>query len=624
MAGGEGTRLRPLTENMPKPLIPVCGRPCMSYALDMLYEAGISDAIITLRYRAEDVMRAFGNDWRGMRLYYSVESHPLGTAGSVRACADFLAGEKSFAVASGDSVCKMDLARAIEFHNQKHSAATILLAHTRDVLEYGVVVTGEDSGVLRFIEKPAWGQAFSDTVNTGTYVFDSSVLDLIPEGESYDFGRDLLPALERTAAPIFGYEADGYWYDAGDPESLLNCTLELNGGSYVSESSSVEFGALILDSIVMEGASVGKGSVIDRCIIGQGSALPAGVSLHEAVWYDGKSYPMLRISSDYELGLSLAAACADGRVGVGGKRRAEIVRGIADAGGNARDLGDVPPRLCSFAAREYGLDCTVWAAEQTMIFDEQGLVAPRSFTRGLKNGVRSDIRGTVTELQGLEGRYIHSLSSSIDRIDGLRFGGDDDLVRSALEKQGGIYDPASKLRVHDGLSGLDLWHLCAIIIANEDHGEIALPYIAPSALCEFASERGVRVRKYAIVPFDDSEKEIRSIVRNLPWLCDEGAAAVKVIGIIRSTGRTLAALCAQIPEFTTSERRIRAGKRTKLTVMKRFGEADGEGVVRMYGSGRVRAIPDSRGIRLMAEAVSEETAEELIGLSVSEIKKLIK
>ena len=622
MAGGEGTRLRPLTDKIPKPLIPVCGRPCISYALDMLADAGITEVMITLRYRADDIVRAVGEGWRGMKIYYSIEELPLGTAGGVKACEEFLAEEKSFVVTSGDSVCSMDLSRAIEFHNERAAKATLLLAHTKDVLEYGVVITGNDAGVLRFIEKPAWGQAFSDTVNTGTYVLDVSVLDMIPAHSPYDFGRDLLPEMERNNNKIYGYETSGFWYDIGDPESLLECSLMINGGSYVSETAKVEFGSLVLDSVVMDGASVGRGASLEHCIIAPGSAVPAGISLRYSVWADGRTWNMIRVSTDYDLGLNLAAACKDGRIGVGGRRRGELLRGIADGGGNARDLGDADAHLCSFAAREYGLDCTVWAAKQTIIFDEHGLAASRKFTRSLKGGQTSDKPGTVTALTGLSSRYVYALASSIDRIDGTHFYTDDSLVRHALEKQGGVYDPACGLVVEDGLSGLDLWHLCAVILANERVENAAFPYIAPNALVEFAKKLDVNVRRYAIVPFDDSEKNIRSVVRENQWLCDEAMAAVKVIGIIHKTGRSLASLVSDIPDFGTRERDVRADAQTRIAVMKRFGTADGEGVVKIYSTGRVRAVPDSRGIRLIAEAVSTEAAEELAGMSAKEIERI--
>lgn len=622
MAGGNGTRLRPLTENTPKPLIPVCGRPCISYALDMLADAGISEVTLTVRYRAEDIINALGDSWRGMKLEYMIENEPLGTAGSVKACAEFLRGEETFVVTSADSVCSMDLARAIEFHNQRKADATLLLARTSNVLEYGVVVTAKDARIIKFIEKPAWGQAFSDTVNSGTYIFDRKALDMIPPSEEYDFGRGLLPKMEHSGSKIFGYEASGFWYDIGDPEQYLECSVELNGGSYVSETAKVEFGSLVLDSVVMDGASVGRGASLEHCIIAPGEAVPAGISLRYSLWSGGRAINILRITTDYDLGLSLAAACGGGRIGVGGRRRGELLRGISDGGGNARDLGDADARLCAFAAREYGLDCSVWAAKQTIIFDEQGLAASRKFTRSLKDGKRSEKPGTVTALTGLASRYVYALSSSIDRIDGTRFYSEDPYVREALEKQGGICDPSSGLVVEDGLSGLDLWHLCAIIIANERVDEIALPYIAPAALVDFAFRRGVSVRRYAIVPFDESEAGIRSLVREQQWLCDEGTAAVKVIGIIHKTGRTLDELKNDIPDFGTGERDVRASAKDRLTVMKRFGTPDGEGVVRVYSKGRVRALPDARGIRLIAEAVSVEAANELAGISAKEIEKL--
>ena len=622
MAGGEGTRLRPLTEKTPKPLIPVCGRPCMSYVLDMLADAGISEAMITLRYLAHEIVREFGPEYRGMKLRYSVEKEPLGTAGSVRACSDFLAGESCFVVTSGDSVCSLDLTGALEFHNQNSADATLLLAEVPDVLEYGVVVTQDDGEIVKFIEKPAWGQAFSDTVNTGTYIFDISVLEKIPDGENRDFGRDVLPALEAQRARIYGYRAPGFWYDVGDPASLLDCILTLNRGSFVSETSSIDLGVLVIDSVIMDGARVGRGAALERCIVAPGETVPAGKELSGAVWYGGKEYPMRNVRSARELGLGFASACPKGRVGAGGPGRTDIIKGIAEGGGNARDLGPASARLCAFAAREYGLDCSVWAGDRILVFDEHGLAASKKFLRSLSGGKPAQAPGTVTELHGLEARYVHELASMTERVDGLRFRTDDALVRRALEMQGAVFDRRSMLSISNGLAGLDIWHLCAIIIANGNYRAVAFPYSAPAALTDFARSKHIDVRRYAIIPFDDSEAQTRALVRENQWLCDDNFAAVKVLGIMWSAGRSLDDLLREVPDFCTTERRVKGDGRARLTVMKKFGTPDGEGVIRIFSEGRVRAIPDEYGIRVIAEASSFEAADELAAVSASEIRRL--
>ena len=622
LAAGLGTRLRPLTNKTPKPLIPVCGVPCVYYSLDMLARAGIGEVMLTLHYRARDVMDKLGDSYKGMRLHYLVEQKPVGTAGGVLECAGFLAGEKSFVVASGDSVCDFDVASAIEFHNMKGAEATVLLTRTPDVLEYGVVVTDGDGAVLRFIEKPDWGQAFSDAVNTGTYVFDTSVLERIPKGADYDFGRDLFPEMEASGARVYGYETEGAWFDIGDPASYIDCCVKMRGDSWIDPKARCEIGSLVTDSVVMEGAVIGRGACVDHCVIAPDSYVPARKVLRDSVWYGGREYPIGPAGGEYGFGLSLGCAHRNARIGIGGPARSEVIRGCVDAGCSVRDLGEVDSRLCAFAAREYRLDCAVWAGESIAVFDAYGLAAPRKFTRSIRGGKPARIPGTVTHHVGLEKRYVMELAASIPTAQGVRFVTDDRLVRAALEKKGAIWDESSDLRISGGVSGLDVWHLCAMIIGNSELKEIALPYIAPETLFAYAARCGVRVRKYAIVPFDDSENAIRSLVLRYPWTCDVCAAAVTVIGMIAERSCTLSDLMRDVPPFDVGEIEIESDARTRLSVMKFFGAPDGEGVIRVYAHGRVRALPDDRGVRLIAEATSAEAADELLGASAKEIEKL--
>ena len=171
MAGGEGTRLRPLTSNQPKPMVPIVGKPCMEHILELLKSHGFEDVIVTVAFLPQAIRSYFGGgETLGMDIGYSVEESPLGTAGSVRLAAGRL--DDTFLVISGDALCDVDLTSLVEFHREKEASVTIGLKSVENPLEFGIVVTDEDGRVERFLEKPSWGQVFSDTINTGIYVLE--------------------------------------------------------------------------------------------------------------------------------------------------------------------------------------------------------------------------------------------------------------------------------------------------------------------------------------------------------------------------------------------------------------------------------------------------------------------
>src|SRR2546427_2698548 len=186
MAGGEGTRLRPLTAHRPKPLAPVLNKPIMEHIILLLKEHGIHEIVVTLHYLADEIEGYFGDgsEW-GVKLIYSVEDTPLGTAGSVKQAEEHLKDD-TFVIVSGDALTDIDVSKAIEFHKQKGAMATIVLSHVPNPLEFGVVVTDEEGRVRRFLEKPSWGEIFSDTVNTGSYILEPSVFDYMEPDRDYD------------------------------------------------------------------------------------------------------------------------------------------------------------------------------------------------------------------------------------------------------------------------------------------------------------------------------------------------------------------------------------------------------------------------------------------------------
>ncbi|MDQ6693038.1 MAG: mannose-1-phosphate guanyltransferase [Chloroflexota bacterium] len=229
MAGGEGSRLRPLTIRRPKPMVPVVDRPAIVHILELLKRHGITEVVITLQYLATVIQEYLGDGSAyGVKIHYTVEETPLGTAGSVRQGEEWL--DDTFLVISGDALTDFDLGAAVDYHKRKGAMATLVLKRMADPLEYGVVITGEDGRVLQFQEKPSWGEVFSDTVNTGIYVLEPSIFKHFDAGQVFDFSSNLFPMLLEKGDPIFGYVAEGYWCDIGSiPDYMRSCADYLNG-----------------------------------------------------------------------------------------------------------------------------------------------------------------------------------------------------------------------------------------------------------------------------------------------------------------------------------------------------------------------------------------------------------
>lgn len=221
LAGGAGTRLQPLTTELPKPMVSLLGRPVLEHILLLLRRHQVTEAAVTLHYHPEAITGYFGDGsaW-GMRLHYFYEDTPLGTAGGVKACRDFL-GQEDFLVISGDCVSDFDLTDCYRLHRQRQAEATLLLHRVAEPLEYGLVRTDQEGKVLAFVEKPGWGQVFTDQVNTGIYLLAPSVLDLAPEGEPFDFSKNLFPELLRQKRALYGQVPAGYWRDMGECGSYL-------------------------------------------------------------------------------------------------------------------------------------------------------------------------------------------------------------------------------------------------------------------------------------------------------------------------------------------------------------------------------------------------------------------
>ena len=245
MAGGEGSRLRPLTCDCPKPMMRLLDRPVMEYALKLLKKHGVREAAVTLGYLPDAIVDFFGDggDW-GLSLRYYTERTPLGTAGGVRQAADFL--DETFCVLSGDGVTDLDLSAALAFHRERGALATMVLTRVPDPLEYGLVIPAADGRVRAFVEKPGPGEAISDTVNTGIYILEPDIFAHIPEGKPCDFGGELFPRLVGEGKAVYGCVLEGYWCDIGDVGAYLRAHADLLEGKLKLETpAGVQRGALV-------------------------------------------------------------------------------------------------------------------------------------------------------------------------------------------------------------------------------------------------------------------------------------------------------------------------------------------------------------------------------------------
>lgn len=302
MAGGEGTRLRPLTANQPKPLLPVVNKPIMEHVLRLLRRHGITETVVTVQFLASLVRNYFGDgDELGMQLSYATEETPLGTAGSVKNAEDALKGEP-FVVISGDALTDIDITALVRYHREKGAMVTVALKSVSDPLEFGIVITAEDGRIERFLEKPTWGQVFSDTVNTGIYVMEPEVLEHVAAGEQVDWSSDVFPKLLAAGEKLYGFIAEGYWEDVGTHESFLRAQadvlnrqveveiegFEMSPGVWVGEGADVDRDAVIKGPVYIgDYAKVEAGAELrEYTVLGSNAVVRSGAFLHRAVVYD--------------------------------------------------------------------------------------------------------------------------------------------------------------------------------------------------------------------------------------------------------------------------------------------------------------------------------------------------
>jgi mannose-1-phosphate guanylyltransferase/phosphomannomutase len=282
-------------------MLPIVGRPMMEHILELLREHGISDVVATVQFLGSVVRNYFGaGEDLDLSLAYANEDEPLGTAGSVKNAEPFL--DDTFLVISGDTVTDIDLSSAAAFHRDRGAAVTVLLKHVEDPLEFGIVIADDEGRIERFLEKPGWGEVFSDTINTGIYVIDPGVLGYIPSGEEFDFAGDLFPLLLDKGLPIYGYVAEGYWTDVGNLDAYLKVhrdvldqkvKLNVSGfqtgrnvwmgeGTEVDPEAHLEGPVYLGENSRVEGGAELRG----HTVLGNGVVVKSGAFLHRAIVHD--------------------------------------------------------------------------------------------------------------------------------------------------------------------------------------------------------------------------------------------------------------------------------------------------------------------------------------------------
>lgn len=277
MAGGEGTRLRPLTCDMPKPMVPILNKPVMEYTIKLLKKHNIEDISVTLAYLPSVITEYFdnGKEW-GVNLNYFIEETPLGTGGSVKNAQEYL--DSTFVVISGDALTDLDLNKAIEYHRSKKSKATLVLKRESVPLEYGVIITDQNGRIIRFLEKPSWGEVFSDTINTGIYILEPEVLEYYNRGENFDFSKDLFPKLLEDKVPMFGYVTRDYWCDIGDLESYKQTQFDiLNGMVKIDIGARQAEQGIWIDQGVRMGDNV---AISPPVYLGRNSSIESSCDIH--------------------------------------------------------------------------------------------------------------------------------------------------------------------------------------------------------------------------------------------------------------------------------------------------------------------------------------------------------
>ncbi len=302
LVGGEGTRLRPLTCNIPKPMLPMMNRPFIELVIKHLAKHGVDEVILSAGYKPQafDSHLGDGRDF-GVKITYIVEERPLGTCGAVKNVADLL--DDTFVVCNGDILTDLNISQMLEFHRKKESSVTIALTSVEDPTQYGLVPIDDTGRVTEFLEKPSWDEVTTDLVNAGTYIMEPEIMDGVGKGVHCSFERELFPDLLEAAKPVFGMPAGAYWIDIGSPAKYLRAHKDiLNGkvgiefvgeeikkGVWAGDGANISDKAMVFGpALIGAGASIADNAdVFGQTVIGDGCVIAGGARLEGCVLYEG-------------------------------------------------------------------------------------------------------------------------------------------------------------------------------------------------------------------------------------------------------------------------------------------------------------------------------------------------
>ena len=297
LAGGEGKGIRPLTNTIPKPMLPIMNKPLLCHTIELLKKHQIHDIIITLCYKGDDIRAYFGDGSRfGVNIKYFIENEPLGTAGCIKSAESLI--NDSFFVISGDVITDIDLSQALSFHKQNRADATILLTTSENPTEYTSVLTSEDNRVMQVCENPDWDEVCTDMVNTGIYIIEPKILSLIPPFCPYDLSKDLMMQMLNSGLSVCGFKTTGYWCDIGSAQAYRKCHRDifeqkvnlnvddsiLKSGVLIGKNCKISASAEILPYCVLgDECTVGDNVSLKDCIIWSGSKVDSNTRLHDSI-----------------------------------------------------------------------------------------------------------------------------------------------------------------------------------------------------------------------------------------------------------------------------------------------------------------------------------------------------
>ncbi len=672
LAGGFGHRLSPLTDTIPKPMLPINGKSAFEHNIDMLRRQGFMNTAVTTMYLAEQI-ESIKHEQGNIEFFR--EASPLGSAGAVGAISDDAA--ETVLVISGDAVCEFDLAKAKTEFEKSGCDAAIILSHRNNSDEYGSVAV-KNGKIVALCEKPSPRDTLSDMINTGIYFIGKKAMEMIPKDEFFDFAKDLFPAMLKKEMPIAGIECQGHWFDIGSFGEYHQCNMWMSKGkNCIGKHCSIHPNAKIENCVIMDkctigdsvlrGCIVGEGVVIGNdCIIPPGCVIGAGAELRDNTALAGGSivevnkaiaspaliecFPKPKnnlildddcvIAEDKDEGYFvrlgrllggngavIAFACGGGTTL---PQICEIACGAAEAGSKCTIVSGGNAALAAFAAKEYGSTTAFISTNdgqtEIRLFSSSGMPFSREELRALsaKKPRISQLTGNVYLMPhgSLMKKYLDNLrhKTQLPKKINIADGDENRLFKEIADEfelsrsqQDAVFSISkdgcrAKAKLPNG-NEISYWQLLAICCIEGERKKIYLPRETPDALEQILKRNSVQVYFYG-----DSQSDERKFAERDSLPRDGIQLALTSAYIAEKSGLSLEELAKRIPPFSVTVRAIFADREKMYSVITKLRQECGDARCAGFdfGEGRVSVFPAASGrFRLIAEAVDSETAEEL-------------